>query len=130
MTSRTNSARLITVENDVLAQLPAPEVSVKAAEPSKTQAQLLFQGQLNPAKQPKIVRLEQWVEIAVRHGKTITKQFPNNRELIRRGQQMWPAPKFVYRRLNFPQRCSQRICLDLHGACPKCAKTAAVASSA
>jgi hypothetical protein len=76
--------------------------SSKPAEPTKSKAELLFQGQLNPKKKKKIVRLEQWVEVRIENGQTVTKLFPSNEKLIKRGQTMWPAPKFVYRRFNFP----------------------------
>ena len=76
-------------------------------EPSKTKtpqtkAQLLFQGQKHPKKQKKIARLEQWIEVRIVDGKTVTALYPSNEKLIERGQRMWPAPELVYRRINFP----------------------------
>ena len=73
----------------------------KAAE--KTRAQILFQGQLSPKKlkAKRAKTLEQWVEIAVEDGKTVTKLYPSNEELIKKGQKMWPAPDLIYRRLSF-----------------------------
>jgi hypothetical protein len=71
-------------------------------EPPKTQAQLLFQGQNHPKKRKKIVRMEQWIEVRIRDGRTVTKLYPPNDELIKCGQRMLPPPEFVYRRINFP----------------------------
>ena len=69
----------------------------------KTRAQELFQGQLSAKKMAskRITTLEQWVEITVENGETVTKLYPSNEELIKHGQKMWPAPDLVYRRLHF-----------------------------
>jgi hypothetical protein len=82
-------------------ELPPPK-EAKAQEEPKTGAQLLFQGQFSPQKKRKIVRLEQWIEVRIENGKTITELIPSNENLIRKGQKMWPAPAYVYRRFNFP----------------------------
>jgi hypothetical protein len=79
-----------------------PTNGAKPEEEPKTKAQLLFQGQLSPKKQRKIIRLEQWVEVRIENGKTVTLLVPNNERLIRKGQRMWPPPEYVYRRFNFP----------------------------
>ena len=68
-----------------------------------TRAQQLFQGQQNPIKFKKRIRLEQWVEVTIVDGKTVTLQVPTNIEMIRKGQTMWPPPDHVYRRIFFPQ---------------------------
>src|SRR5579871_182910 len=73
-----------------------------AAEPPKTRAELLFQGQKHPKKKKRRILLEQWVEVRVRDGKTTTTLYPSNDELIVRGQKMLPPPEYVYRRINFP----------------------------
>ena len=93
---------------DYLAQIvasaaanPSPK-GAKPEAPPKTKAQLLFQGQLNPTRKRKIVRLEQWVEVTIQNGVTVTKQVPSNYHMIRKGQKMWPPPEYVYRRINFP----------------------------
>jgi hypothetical protein len=62
----------------------------------------LFQGQNSTKKRQKIHCLEQWVEVTVEDGQTITTLYPSNQRLIERGKQMWPAPDYVYRRVNFP----------------------------
>lgn len=49
----------------------------------------------------KIVTLEQWVEVRVRDGKTVTTLYPSNAVLRERAQKMDPPPDMVYRRLNF-----------------------------
>ena len=49
----------------------------------------------------KIVTLEQWVEVRVREGATLTTLYPSNDALRQRAQKMAPPPEMVYRRLNF-----------------------------
>jgi hypothetical protein len=85
---------------DLNQNLQRPSKTIPA--PEKTKAQLLFQGQKHPKKQKKIVRLEQWVEVRILGGKTVTQLYPSNEKLIQQGQKFWPPPEFVYRRLNFP----------------------------
>jgi hypothetical protein len=74
-----------------------------AAQPEvpTSRGKALFQGQLSPKKLKKIKTLEQWVEISVEDGKTVTRLYPSNEQLIKDGQKMWPPPDLVYRRLNF-----------------------------
>jgi len=52
-------------------------------------------------KTEKVVALEQWVEIKIRAGKTVTTLYPSNAELRKIGEAMDPQPQLVYRRLNF-----------------------------
>jgi hypothetical protein len=78
------------------ASQPGPEQELK------TQAQNLFQGQTHHKKQRKIVILNQWIEIEVENGQTVTTLYPSNEKLIEEGQAMLPPPEMVYRRLNFP----------------------------
>ncbi len=73
-----------------------------ALDAHKTRAELLFQGQNSPKKLRKIPFLDQWVEIKVKDGVTVTELTPSNEKLIQRGQTMFPPPEMVYRRLNFP----------------------------
>ena len=84
-----------------------PQISDKVAlptpAPEPTKAQTLFTGQQNPKKFKKRIRLEQWVEVTIVDGKTVTLQVPTNIEMIRKGQTMWPPPDHVYRRIFFPQ---------------------------
>jgi hypothetical protein len=75
--------------------------AVKKAAKHQTRAQQLFQGQGAKKNQRKIVTLEQWVEVEIHDGETVTKLYPSNEELIKRGQEMDPPPEMVYRRLNF-----------------------------
>jgi hypothetical protein len=49
----------------------------------------------------KIVTLEQWVQITVREGQTVTTLYPSNEEMVKRSKTMDPPPDMVYRRLNF-----------------------------
>ena len=49
----------------------------------------------------KIVTLEQWVQITVEDGQTVTKLYPSNEEMQTRLKTMDPPPDMVYRRLNF-----------------------------
>ncbi len=81
---------------------------IKEPEPPKTRAQALFQGQSHPKKRKKIVRMEQWVEVRIRDGQTVTRLYPSNDELIKCGQRMLPPPEFVYR-LSIFRRNSARI---------------------
>ncbi len=84
------------------AKTQSAQAGLQAVVREKTKAQLLFQGQKHPKKQKKITRLEQWIEVRILDGKTVTKLYPSNEKLIQDGQKMWPAPEFVYRRINFP----------------------------
>jgi hypothetical protein len=68
----------------------------------KTKAQSIFLGQNHPKKQRKLVILNQWFEIEVENGRTVTKAYPSNEKLIEEGKAMFPPPDLVYRRLNFP----------------------------
>ncbi|MGH9584760.1 MAG: hypothetical protein ACRD4O_17705, partial [Bryobacteraceae bacterium] len=81
-----------TVKQDKEAAAPAPQ---------KTPAGELFQSQNSPKRQRKIQILDQWVEITIENGKTVTRLFPSNEELIEEGKAMDPPPEMVYRRLNF-----------------------------
>jgi len=80
----------------------APQDGVDDAVQDES-AQLLFQGQRNPKKMRKIAVLDQWMEVRIVDGKTITELHPSNEKLIERGQRMLPPPELVYRRLNFPE---------------------------
>jgi hypothetical protein len=62
----------------------------------------LFQGQTAAKKKKKVRVLEQWVEVRIENGKTVTRLYPSNKFLMERGQAMWPPPDLVYRRFNFP----------------------------
>jgi hypothetical protein len=52
-------------------------------------------------KQRRIVTLEQWVEVNVREGKTVTTLYPSNEELLKEREELDPPPELVYRRINF-----------------------------
>lgn len=65
-------------------------------------AQTLFQGQKSPKKRKKLSVLEQWIEVRIQGGRTVTTLFPSNQYLMERAKTMWPAPELVYRRFNFP----------------------------
>jgi hypothetical protein len=56
----------------------------------------------NNKKQRKIQTLEQWVEVTIENGKTITALYPSNNQLIEEGKAMDPPPGLIYRRINFP----------------------------
>jgi hypothetical protein len=73
-----------------------------AASKEKTKAQVMFQGQHHHKKQRKMIVLDQWIEVEVENGQTITRLYPSNEKLIEKGKAMLPAPDLVYRRLNFP----------------------------
>ncbi len=78
------------------------EAAATAAQVPPSPAQLLFQGQNCVTTRSEPVRLEQWVEIRVVDGKTLTEFYPSNEELIECGKAMMPPPEAVHRRLNFP----------------------------
>lgn len=80
--------------------VPKTQPKTKADEP-KTAAQQLFQGQNHPKKRKKITVLDQWVEVEIVDGKTITTLYPSNEELIKYGQEMLPPPEMIYRRFHF-----------------------------
>lgn len=47
--------------------------------------------------------LEQWVEVRIRNGQTITELTPSNAALRKKAGSMDPKPELVYRRLHFPE---------------------------
>jgi hypothetical protein len=93
---------------ETLLTTTSADISTKAAgnKPAvRSRAHLLFQGQKSPKKQKdkKLPRLEQWVEVRIEEdGRVTTTLYPSNEELIGDGQEMWPPPELVYRRVNFP----------------------------
>lgn len=80
-----------------------PPTAVKELKPEATltKAQHVFRGQKHPKKQKKIPVLDQWIEIEIQDGKTVTKLYPSNEELIKEGQTMAPPPEMVCRRMHF-----------------------------
>ena len=68
----------------------------------ESRGKALFQGQNHPKKMRKVAVLDQWIEVEIQDGKTVTKLYPSNEGLIKEGQRMDPPPELVYRRLNFP----------------------------
>ena len=74
----------------------------KAGGPIESRGRIVFQGQNAPKKMRKVAVLDQWVEVEIQDGKTVTKLYPSNAGLIKEGQAMDPPPDLVYRRLNFP----------------------------
>lgn len=51
--------------------------------------------------------LEQWVEVRIRNGRTVTELTPGNDRLVEKALKMDPLPELVYRRLNFPEGVPQ-----------------------
>lgn len=76
----------------------------RAQQEPRTKAQSIFQGQNHQKKQRKVTILNQWIEVEVVNGKTVTKLYPSNEKLIEEGKAMLPAPELVYRRFHFPSR--------------------------
>ncbi len=74
----------------------------KGAQLPDTPATRMFRGQRHPKNRKKYIRLEQWAEIRIINGKTVTTLHPSNEDLIRKGQAMLPPPDRVIRRLHFP----------------------------
>lgn len=83
-----------------------PPAADKGSKPETplTKAQQLFRGQKPAKKAKKIPVLDQWVEIEIQDGKTVTQLYPPNDELIKAGQRMPAAPELVQRRLHFVHR--------------------------
>ena len=46
---------------------------------------------------------EQWVEVRIRSGRTVTELTPTNDQLRKQMEEMDPAAELVYRRFNFPE---------------------------
>ena len=80
---------------------PVKQGEKARADTPKTIAQQTFRGQNHPKKQKKVPILDQWVEIEVVNGKTVTTLYPPNAQLIKEGQGMLPPPEMVCRRLHF-----------------------------
>jgi len=84
----------------------APRTLAANANPAEAaaegRAKALFKGQHHPKKLRKVAILDQWIEVSIHEGNTVTKLYPSNAGLIKQGQAMDPPPDFVYRRLNFP----------------------------
>jgi hypothetical protein len=82
-----------------------PERKTPAAAPKAqatlSKAQQLFRGQKHPKKRKKIPILDQWLEIEIQDGKTVTTFYPSNEQLIKEGQAMFPPPEMIYRRMHF-----------------------------
>lgn len=79
-----------------------PDKTEQVAEKTPLFAGQLFRGHSATNKKKKVYVLEQWVEVRIENGKTVTRLYPSNKFLIERGQAMWPPPDLVYRRFNFP----------------------------
>lgn len=97
-----HKTELATVKKQNRATLARLRENISALDATKTRAQILFQGQTSPKKLRQIQVLDQWVEVTVQDGLTVTQLTPSNRKLIERGQTMDPPPELIYRRLNFP----------------------------
>lgn len=52
-------------------------------------------------KNKKPVRLEQWVEVTIQNGQTVTTLYPSNADLIKYSKKLDPPPQDVCRRINF-----------------------------
>jgi hypothetical protein len=96
---KAQNERLMKENRALKKQDKQPEAKV---ETPKTRAETLFQGQNSPKKLKKVYTLEQWVEVRIEDGKTVTTLYPSNAQLIEDGKKMYPPPDYVYRRINFP----------------------------
>ena len=86
---------------------PRKVQAITAPAAPLSRAKQLFQAQNHPKKFRKLGVLDQWVEVEIQDGKTVTKLYPSNAGLIKEGQAMDPPPELVYRRLNFPHGIPQ-----------------------
>ncbi len=84
----------------------------KTQQEAKTKAQSIFQGQNHQKKQRKLTILNQWIEVEVVNGNTVTNLYPPNEKLIEEGKAMLPPPDLVYRRFNF----SSGVPIEYHWA--------------
>lgn len=83
------------------AQNQMSNLGVKSNQQSASRASGVRQGKKTSKKREKISVLDQWIEVRIEDGKTITEFYPSNEKLIEEGQAMDPLPDLVYRRLNF-----------------------------
>ncbi len=83
-------------------QQPTKSRPVKSRKASEPKRESVFEGQNHRKKQRKPVILNQWIEIEIEKGQTVTRLYPSNEKLIKEGKTMLPPPDLVYRRLNFP----------------------------
>jgi hypothetical protein len=81
------------------------ELRAKAGEEKApgSRAKQVFGGPKQPKKMRKPSVLEQWVEVEVQDGVTVTKLYPSNEGLIEAGRALDAPPDWVYRRLHFPR---------------------------
>ena len=98
------ASRELQQEKAETARVSAKPVALAAAD---SKAKALFKGQKHPKKMRKVAVLDQWIEVEIQDGKTVTKLYPSNAGLIKEGQAMDPPPDLVYRRLNFPNGIPQ-----------------------
>lgn len=53
-------------------------------------------------KKKKAEILEQWIEVTIEDGQTVTRLYPSNEKLLKYAQRLDPPPQRMVRRLNFP----------------------------
>ena len=70
-----------------------------AAEPPAAKSR--SQSSAKSKKPEKLSTLEQWVEVTIEDGQTITRLFPSNQIMQERAQEMPALPDLVYRRFHF-----------------------------
>lgn len=80
----------------------AERAAAEAEKNAPSRATLLFCGQNAVPERKRTVRLEQWAEVRIEDGWTVTELIPSNAELIELGKTMLPPPQVVERTLNFP----------------------------
>ncbi|MGH9582557.1 MAG: hypothetical protein ACRD4O_06445 [Bryobacteraceae bacterium] len=78
-----------------------PKSVPRPPQPAPAPKEGFFCGQNAKKNQRKIPILDQWAEITIVNGQTVTLLVPSNKELIEEGKAMDPPPELVYRRLNF-----------------------------
>lgn len=80
---------------------PPPVTARVVKMPNAGVETAVFQGQNHVKRLRKVAILDQWVEVTVKEGRTLTKLFPSNEKLMEEGKAMLPAPDLVYRRFDF-----------------------------
>ena len=77
------------------------ERSLAQAQARRAEASVAKASNGKPKKPGKIEILDQWVDIEMIDGKTVTTLYPSNEELLEEKKRMTVPPTLVYRRLNF-----------------------------
>jgi hypothetical protein len=90
----------VTKAHQEMQQEQAEQARVAAADPAR-RSKDTFGEKKASKKKGKLTILDQWVEVKIEDGKTVTRLYPSNEELIKEGKKMDSTPDMVYRRMSF-----------------------------